>query len=92
MPNYTFKIQQAKIFNYGSKQTKAWGELHWTDGTADFKQKFETINPQVMTIIGDNRSAEASFKVSGSMTINVGYGDHKGKIFQTHVVNEIEVI
>ncbi|NBV06683.1 MAG: hypothetical protein EBS06_05545 [Proteobacteria bacterium] len=92
MPNFTFQIKNCKIFAYGSKQGKGWGKLVWTDGTEPFEQGFQTNSQLVMDTIDANRSAEAEFKVSGTMTLNQGYGDHKGKVFKNYVLTEIEVL
>lgn len=93
MSNFTWNIKRAKIFGYGSKQVKAWGKLVWTDGTAPFEIRFQTLSQEVMkTIEQDNKGPETSFKVSGSLVINHGYGDHVGKTFQNYVIEEIEVV
>lgn len=92
MPNYTWQLQDCKIFEFMNKQTKAYGKMVWSDGTEPHEQRFETKSQQVMDVIELNRSAEASFRVSGTMTLNHGYGDHKGKTFKNHVITEIERI
>lgn len=92
MSNFTFQIKDCKIFEYNSKQTKAWGKLCWTDGTADMKVKFETTYPEVIKTIEANKHPEKSFRASGSMTVNNGYGDHAGKVFQNYVLTELEVV
>lgn len=91
MSNFTFQIKQAKIFEFRSKGVKAWGKLAWTDGTADFEQKFETTHPQIIALIEANRAAETNFKVCGTMTINPGFGEYKGKNFQTLMITQLEV-
>lgn len=92
MPNFTFKIDNCKIFEYNSKQGKGWGKLCWTDGTIDFDQKFQTTYANVISVIEANRTAEAEFKVSGHLTKSEGYGDHKGKTFTNWVVDNVELI
>ena len=94
MPNYTFEIQNCKVFVKGGKpdKSKVWGKLMWTDGTADFEQKFETFYADVIATLEANKGAEANFKVSGGMVANAGYGDHKGKVFYQLLVSKIERI
>lgn len=92
MSNFTFQIKDCKITEYASKQTKAWGKLYWTDGTADMKVKFETTYPEVMRIIEENKHPEKSFRAIGTMTLNNGYGAHTGKVFQNYALLELEVL
>lgn len=89
MSNFTFQINNCKIFGYGRKgdKSKAWGKLVWTDGTCPFEQKFETIYPDVINAIETNPNGD--FSASGSMVMNQGYGEHKGKTFYALMVNKI---
>lgn len=91
MPNFTFRIENCKIFNFGGKNGKSWGLLAWTDGTIDFEQRFSTTYQNVIEAIAANRSSTSEFRVSGYLTKNEGYGEHKGKFFNNWIVDKIEV-
>lgn len=94
MPNFTFQIKEAKLFEVGGKLGKTWGKILWTDGTCEFEDQFETINPQAIDVIANNRAMEINFRVVGTMTVNIVYkdGPHKGRKFNKLLITEIEVI
>lgn len=92
MPNFTFQIQNCKIFKTGKKVGKGWGTLYWTDGTIEFEQKFETHSQLIIDAIEAHRDSEATFKVSGNMTKSEGYGAHAGKSFNNWIISELEVV
>lgn len=91
MANFTFQIENCKIFNFDGKNGKSWGLLAWTDGTIDFEQRFQTTYQNVIDIIAANRSSTSEFKISGHMTKSEGYGEHKGKFFNNWIVDKIEI-
>lgn len=90
MSNCTITINVCKIFEFAGKQGKAWGKLLWEDGTATLEQKFQTTNPNVISIIEANRSAESEFKISATVSLGQGYGKHEGKTFNNWDVIGIE--
>lgn len=93
MPNFTFQIKEVKIRNYNFKPGKGWGRLIFTDGTCAFDQGFETRSQEVIEIIAANKGHDVVFKIiSGSITQNNGYGEHKGKVYNNYVVDQIEVL